>query len=286
VVDDGSTDETPAKIDALRGDPRVRLIRHAVNRGVTAAKNSGLDELTDAAEYFGILDSDDMLEPGALERLVCVFEMDGERYSQVFGWCRDAATGAPTGRMTAAEGTVTFSDAISGRFAGEFWQLVRTRHLGSRRFEPRAAGGEAAVWWPLLRDHPGWLADVVVRTYDTTGEDRVSVPRYTRKAADGKRWVYRSILSEVGPEMRELYPRRYAEMTAELAKWAALAGDGRQAKAAARASFKSSPSSRALLLYILGWLPAPVVRSIGERRAFISRRRSGSRSPGESPVAT
>src|SRR5690349_12293312 len=199
-------------MEAFGNDPRVRSTRHSVNRGVTAAKNTGLDALTDATDYFGILDSDDVLAPMALERLVGVFDGDGGVHSQVFGWCTDAATGFPTGRMPAAEGVVTFADAISGRFAGEFWQLVRHRELGTRRFDPRAAGGEASVWWPMLREHPGWLIDEVVRIYDATGEDRVSVPRYTSAAAEGKRWVYRAILAQVGHEMRNGYPRRYGEM--------------------------------------------------------------------------
>jgi glycosyltransferase involved in cell wall biosynthesis len=285
VVDDGSTDGTQATIEGFRHDPRVRSVRHPVNQGVTAAKNSGLDALTDDTDYFGILDSDDVLEPMALDRLMRAFCADGDVHSQVFGWCRDAATGAPTGRMPAAEGTVTFDDAISGRFTGEFWQLVRRRHLGSRRFDPRAAGGEASVWWPLLRDHPGWLIDAVVRIYDATGEDRVSLPRFTRAGANGKRWVYRSILAEVGREMRDAYPRRYGETMAELAKWAALAGNGQEARTAARAAVRHAPSIRSLLIYLMAWLPAGIVRRIAERRARMFRRRETSTAP-DKPVVT
>src|SRR5690349_14480962 len=56
VVDDGSTDSTQATIEGFGPDGRIRSIRHAVNRGVTAAKNSGLDGLSQATDYFGILD--------------------------------------------------------------------------------------------------------------------------------------------------------------------------------------------------------------------------------------
>jgi glycosyltransferase involved in cell wall biosynthesis len=66
VVDDGSTDDTPAVMsrwqDKLRGDPAIslRLIRQA-NSGPSSALNLGLIE--SAGEFIQFLDSDDMLFP-------------------------------------------------------------------------------------------------------------------------------------------------------------------------------------------------------------------------------
>ena len=42
VVDDGSTDDTPAVLAAI-DDPRLRVIRHATNRGSPAARNTGAE---------------------------------------------------------------------------------------------------------------------------------------------------------------------------------------------------------------------------------------------------
>ena len=41
VVDDGSTDETWAWLSARASEPRLRPLRHTVNRGVAAARNTG-----------------------------------------------------------------------------------------------------------------------------------------------------------------------------------------------------------------------------------------------------
>jgi len=63
VVDDGSTDETAARLRAEF--PRVRLIRQA-NRGVSAARNAGVRATT--GEWIALLDSDDEWLPNKLER--------------------------------------------------------------------------------------------------------------------------------------------------------------------------------------------------------------------------
>jgi len=267
IVDDGSTDETPSVLQSFLTDPRVRSVRHETNRGVAAAKNSGLDGLPADSTYFGILDSDDCLLMGALDTLVCAFEAAPDRYSQVFGWCRDVDSGLDTGRMTHREGIVTLDDALAGRFAGEFWQLARHDLLGGRRFEPRATGGESSVWWAMMRDRPALLVDSVVRAYDSSGTDRVSLTRYTPEAADGRRWVYRSVLIAVGREMRIGHPRQYGLMLAELAKWSGLAGDAKQARAASRQALRYAPSFRTLQVWAIAWLPSGILRRLAALRA-------------------
>ena len=68
LVDDGSTDKTTTLFaDAAAADPRFRFVRHDTQRGLGAARNSGL-ALVDTP-YVGFLDADDRLRPEALARL-------------------------------------------------------------------------------------------------------------------------------------------------------------------------------------------------------------------------
>ena len=62
VVDDGSTDDTAARLGAL-ADPRLRVImgRHA---GVSAARNLGVSKAS--GQLISFLDSDDLWHPGKL----------------------------------------------------------------------------------------------------------------------------------------------------------------------------------------------------------------------------
>ena len=78
VVDDGSTDTT-AEVMAAYHDPRIRVLRHDTNRGVTVAKNKGFDHLR--GEWFVMLDSDDEMVPDALRTLLSVAERTGRKPS-------------------------------------------------------------------------------------------------------------------------------------------------------------------------------------------------------------
>jgi len=67
VVDDASTDETPALLGAV-GDDRLRVIRHPGRRGVAAARNTGIDAA--AGRWVAFLDDDDLWAPDKLARQV------------------------------------------------------------------------------------------------------------------------------------------------------------------------------------------------------------------------
>ena len=66
VVDDGSTDDTQAAIRQW-ADDRVTIVSHSGNRGVCAARNTGVRNAR--GEWMVFLDSDDELLPGALDRM-------------------------------------------------------------------------------------------------------------------------------------------------------------------------------------------------------------------------
>jgi glycosyltransferase involved in cell wall biosynthesis len=65
VVDDGSDDET-AEVAAAFGDPRIRLVRHEVPQGVSAARNRGIAEAK--GTWVAFLDDDDLWAPDKLAR--------------------------------------------------------------------------------------------------------------------------------------------------------------------------------------------------------------------------
>ncbi len=68
IVDDGSVDDIAAAVGAFRNQTRVRLVRHPVNLGEPAARNTGITAAS--GRFIAFLDSDDEWLPEKLERQV------------------------------------------------------------------------------------------------------------------------------------------------------------------------------------------------------------------------
>lgn len=68
IINDGSTDPAALLVlDEYRNrDPRIRIIDHSENHGLSAARNTGF--LSARCEFVLLLDSDDLLEPTAAEK--------------------------------------------------------------------------------------------------------------------------------------------------------------------------------------------------------------------------
>lgn len=80
LVDDASTDDTTRIFaDAAAADPRFRVTRHDTQRGLGAARNTGLS-LVDTP-YTAFLDADDRMRPEALERLTATLDRTGSDFA-------------------------------------------------------------------------------------------------------------------------------------------------------------------------------------------------------------
>ena len=72
AVDDGSTDRSLAMLQKMaKDDPRIRVLSKT-NGGVASARNHAIGQA--AGEYLQFVDSDDVLLPGATERMVRAME--------------------------------------------------------------------------------------------------------------------------------------------------------------------------------------------------------------------
>jgi glycosyltransferase involved in cell wall biosynthesis len=71
VVDDGSSDNTRELVESFN-DPRIFYVRHEKNRGVSAARNTGIKIAR--GEYIAFNDSDDEWLPQKLDKQVTFFK--------------------------------------------------------------------------------------------------------------------------------------------------------------------------------------------------------------------
>lgn len=167
IVDDGSTDDTPQVLARIQ-DARVSWCRHDKNRGVTAAKNTGLDRIRGA--WFTLLDSDDEMTPDALEVMMDCAERTGA--SAITCNCVDSVTGAMSGIGPTQDGWLTARDAATCR--GEHWGLTQTGLLGRLRFDERLPGFETALWLKINSRAHRYYIHRALRVYHTEGTDRVT----------------------------------------------------------------------------------------------------------------
>lgn len=76
ISDDGSTDDSIAIVGRLMADdPRIRLLQDRQNRGPAAARNRAL--AVAGGEWIAVMDSDDLMHPERLTRLIAAARSDG-----------------------------------------------------------------------------------------------------------------------------------------------------------------------------------------------------------------
>ena len=80
IVDDGSTDDTE-KIVQDFSDPRIKYIRHPQNKGLSAARNTGIR--ASRGGFVAFLDSDDEYLPEKIERSIDTFRAVSDRIGMV-----------------------------------------------------------------------------------------------------------------------------------------------------------------------------------------------------------
>ena len=130
VVDDGSTDNTQEVLKPYKN--KVRIFRHKVNRGVCAAKNTGLNQIK--GEWFTFLDDDDELLPNAFEEMLNVPKLIDPTIDAVTCNCIDFSAKEFSGRGLSKSGYLKLQEIVA-KCSGEFWGMTKTRLLGNLRFQ-------------------------------------------------------------------------------------------------------------------------------------------------------
>ena len=113
LVDDASQDDS-IQVIASYADPRLRLVRHAKNRGECPARNTGVEAAK--GEWVVFVDSDHALKPGALRRIHHYLESDLDNVDRI-GFMQDWDTGittpqpAPDGSLLDYRGWLRFIES-------------------------------------------------------------------------------------------------------------------------------------------------------------------------------
>lgn len=170
IVDDGSTDHTPDVLNTFT-DCRINIVKHPVNKGVTAAKNTGLNNIS--GEWFTIVDSDDELVPEALEQVIKVpLHMDPS-VNKITCNGYNSVTKEFTGTGIDHNQYIDEKKIIS-ELKGDFWGLTKTSLLGNDRFLENLLGVEDSLWLRIYEKANIYYIHKALLIVHTEGTDRVS----------------------------------------------------------------------------------------------------------------
>ncbi|HBS28180.1 MAG TPA: hypothetical protein DEB06_01730, partial [Phycisphaerales bacterium] len=146
VVNDGSTDDGPAICEALAARDRRIGVVHQRNRGLGAARNSGIEHAR--GEFVHFLDADDTMRPGALERLSALAEGSAHG-AAACGWERVGPAGEPLDWYEApARGGFGLDELLAGNQAPVHALMMARRTLAGERFDESL---------PVVEDYDLWL---------------------------------------------------------------------------------------------------------------------------------
>lgn len=152
IVDDGSTDGSSGVCDEYaKQDPRVSVI-HQNNRGLSAARNVGIDSAT--GEYLLFLDSDDWMEPNAVDALVkeatitCADVVCCQHFTEELGTTKQP-TDTHRSILTGAEAVENL--ICGGEVSTLAWgKLYRANTFGPTRYPEGRAYEDVATTWRVL----------------------------------------------------------------------------------------------------------------------------------------
>ena len=238
VVDDGSTDGTPAALAAI-DDARMRVVRRA-NGGLSAARNSGLAAVT--APWVVFIDDDDTAQPGWLAAFVAQGADDtvgiaccGAQFVDVDG--NDLFTrppvrlGPPFGDLVASTLAGTFAVRTDlARRAGGYLDGLGTRHQTELFIRLLALAGPAGL-------RVSTVPELLIHIEGRLATDRPGVN--PRRLYDGTRWIIarhpRSFAGQ--PQLVGLFEGVVGTNAARL-------GDWRAARRHLRRAVRATPGSR------------------------------------------
>lgn len=135
LIDDRGNDKSMEVINELRPSApsyiSIKIITHKSNLGVSAARNSGINQST--GEYLFFLDSDDLLYPNCIEELVNAISTDDSEWA-ICDFQSDTNISNRGGNLLISSNILTSSEAIIHAYANSEYNVAPWCKLVKRSF--------------------------------------------------------------------------------------------------------------------------------------------------------
>jgi hypothetical protein len=233
VVDDGSADRTAAVVAEV-SDPRLRLLRQPVNRGVSPARNLAVEHAR--GEWIVLLDSDDELTADALPLMDADIQAAPPEVQGFRFMCR-LDDGALSPEPPLAREVWDYAGFV--RWAGtvcvassatvvrqETLMCTRRRSFETVRF-PDGHALETLYVFDFARHFLTATSPAVVRLYHQDAPDQLTRPNLNRMMGTAANHVrsLEALLGRHGAALAQWAPALHVQFTRGLATQQFLAGD-------------------------------------------------------------
>ena len=222
VVDDGSADGK-ALAGIVSNYPGASLVAHSANRGMCAARNTGITH--SRGEFVSILDSDDELVPHWPDIFSAIIRDCPSSCKLIYAACRNQF-----GDITASDphyqGLLGLDDVLNERHSGEYLPIFRGNYVRSKLYIDlkmrKSCGIVSYINYAL--DAPFWVSNRVLRIYHEAHTGSVSKDwTSTAKAMETVR-CYKTLIANYGDLYQQRAPRVYRTKLLRLSVYLKLAG--------------------------------------------------------------
>ena len=277
VVDDGSTDDTASVLAESYDDPRLRLVVHESNRGINPSRYTGAGNAH--GEWVVVIDSDDELLPGALQRLNDVIAGLPEgvqvlRSRQVHDDGHVTPSFVPDGPY-GYEGRIRWAEAEGGNDAG---RCLKREVFATSPYIDGRRGAMETLFELNLSEHATSICaeDVLTAVHADADNSWLRavkaadvIPRLRREAPD-MLWMAETTLERHGDALQRYGPGQYVTVLRIAATQAFLLGRRREGARYSLTALRRKPLAPAawitLFLGLLG--PGATARGAVAYRRF------------------
>lgn len=159
VVDDGSTDDSVAKVEALH-HPKIRLVLKP-NGGVSSARNRGIEEVR--GEFVAFLDADDVYLPGFIDEILNLIDRFPDSGVYATSYCRRWLDGHALANKLPR--FIDSNHAQIVQYPYKAWSRASFFHIGSLCVR-RDIFFQRNIFFPL-KENVGEDQDVIFRLIET-----------------------------------------------------------------------------------------------------------------------
>lgn len=161
MVNDGSTDSSVSIAEEYLSDNRFRII-HQQNQGLSAARNTGIQHVSESSSFVSFVDSDDYIHPTFLEKLIIHIEEDVDLIEGSYEKFKDGDKPAfylqPTNKIEIVSKKEKISKTTSAELrVSAFPRLIRKSILSDQFFPIGWTFEDFAVFPELVLFSRKWI---------------------------------------------------------------------------------------------------------------------------------